>query len=349
MKCTWDKKLIYKLYKNPTSKEELSGLLLTYFEFLDTLVNTRFPIKKMLDLDCSFINNNSFLESINDEFVTKSHLCQNPEADFMHYFSKEDILDLTASFYNSLEPDFQKAFAKLYAKRYGHLRFINPINSRFFVGSTFHSPSEDETFIAARYNKNLSSLITLIHEYAHAIAFQINKSKSIEVENQVFCEIESIFMELVALEFFEKNFPELQNDIDASRIESYNTAVEDATIMHYKIDFKHLIKEFNIDINDKNTLQLLKFLKDETILPLSHILYIFQISADMVCKYPIGTLIAIELYNIYLQDPQEAFALYRQIICFKDLPNDQIYEEIKKMGITPSANIESFERKLRKN
>ena len=349
MRCTWNKKLIFKLYQNPTIRDELSGLLLTYFEMLDTIINTRYPIKRMLDLDATCMKENLFIEDIIDEFISKIDFMQNANNDFNVIFSKDDVLALTACFYNSLEPDFQNAFAKIYAKRNDCLRFISPVNTHLFAGSTFHSPTADETFIASKYNKTFASITTLIHEYAHAISFQLNKDKSIEVQDQIFSEIESIFMELVALDFFEKNYSNLRLDINTSRLILYNTAIEDAIITHYKILFIKVLKEKGISINEGSLLRIINHLKNESGLPLSDILYTFNIPLDTICKYPIGTLIAIELYNIYKQNPQEAFNLYRNIICFNDLLNSEIYEKLKKMGINPPSHLETFEKKLTRN
>ena len=348
MRCTWDKKLLVKLYSDPTIRDELSGLLLSYVEFLDVMVNYKRTVKNAIKNDGDYIKANFFIEDLISDFLTKSSIVAESQKDYIHRFNKEDILLLASSFYNNLEDDFRNIFMELFSQRFDHLRFSGPMNSRFFTGSTFHSNHADETFIACQYNKTFVNILSLIHEYAHGISFQINGFKPTDEEYNAFCEIESIFMELVALDFFEKHHPEFINDITLCRKKLYNSLIEDATIVNYKIDFKYIIEDKQININDQSTLSLIRLLINETGLSLKDILYVLQLPASTLCKYPIGALIAFELYDIYQRDTKEAFNMYRKIIFSNIRSNAQFYEKIKEMGITPSSHLETFERKLTK-
>ena len=349
MKCTWDKKLIFKIYGNKDIRNELSGLLLSYIEFLDILVNYKSPVKDSLKSDYDFIKANFFIEDVISDFLTNYSIIGDDDEDYILRFTKEDILFLTSDFYNSLDEEFRDIFIKLFNKRFNHLRFTNPINSKFFSGCTFHSILADETFIASQYNKTLPNILSLIHEYAHAISFQINNSKSVDDEDNIFGEIESIFIELVALDFLEHNYPNLIDDITANRINLYNSTIEDATIINTTIDFKYIFEENLLDITQKSAIALIKLLKKETGLSVRDILYVLEFPTRTICKYTIGTLIAFELYSIYQENPKEAFKIYRRIICLSRFTNAEIFEEVKKMGINPSSHIEQFTRKLIKH
>ena len=349
MRYTWDKKLILRLYKDKAVREELTGLLQTYLGLFDYLNNSHFPVKKTIQMDRDFVSTYTFVEDIMNEFLYK---CKTPtitDEGFLHKFTKEDALNLTASFYNSLDEDIKKYFDRLFKERFNHLRFTCSINSILFSGGTFHSNIADETFIVSQYNKTFANILTLIHEYAHAISFQLNRNKMTEVQNDLFCEIEAVFMELVAMDYFEKNFPEYKSDIYESRLDCYISTISDAISVCDKFEFDNIFKDFSIDPNKKSFLEMIMLLKRETNLNYSQLLCIFNLPAIVISKYPLGTLVAIELYKVYEENPNEAFNLYRRIIQLNGLPSKQMYEELKKMGLNPSTNIDILERKLTKN
>ena len=55
MECNWDKKLIFNLYRNPESHEDITGLLASYFGFLDNIRDLFLPLKeKLLNDSCFF-------------------------------------------------------------------------------------------------------------------------------------------------------------------------------------------------------------------------------------------------------------------------------------------------------
>ena len=114
MRYTWDKKLILRLYKDKAVREELTGLLQTYLGLFDYLNNSHFPVKKTSQMDRDFVSTYTFVEDIMNEFLYK---CKTPtitDEGFLHKFTKEDALNLTASFYNSLDEDIKKYFDRLY-------------------------------------------------------------------------------------------------------------------------------------------------------------------------------------------------------------------------------------------
>ena len=79
------------------------------------------------------------------------------------------------------------------------------------------------------------------------------------------------------------------------------------------------------------------------------LLKLINIPVHLIAPYPIGGLIAIELYEKYRNDPKTAFELYRQIISIDYKTNKEFYEKLQAMGIIPNANIETFEKRLIKH
>ena len=347
MRYTWDKKSLLKTLFNKQAREELSGLYLTYVG-LRSLQETHYAARETMAYDSECFITNPFIEDILTNFAHKSHVGELPATKYKEKFTKEQIMGLTASFYGSLDKSFLDIFKQLFAERNTHFRFTCASLFHYFSGHTFHSKAVDETFISADFNQTFDNVLTVIHEYAHAIWYKKHDKLPKEYNGNLFCEVESLFMELIAMDYFEKHYPSLKDDVESARYDFYDCIVKDITVMLNKIAVYAEAKDLNIDFATVNILGLLKHLIRKLELSIFEIRKVLEMPADTLCIYPIGGLIAIELYLIYREDPERAFSLYNQILSIQCKDNNELYEEIKKMGIIPSANIEQYERLLLK-
>ncbi len=348
MKYTWDKKLLWKLWQNPQTRQELELLYKSYFGLLMFDQDLHMSTKGTIADDTFFFLENNFLETLLMDFAYKSNVKNLPDNGFSEKIkSKDEIMQLTNDFYRSLEDDtIRSIFAKLYEQRFTHLRFTSVLNSMSFAGYTFYSSNANETFISVDFTKTLANVFSLVHEYGHAIWDNARQEEYCDISDNMFCEIESIFMELLAFDYIEKNYPKYAEDAKTARFNCYDNALCDMDILLYKNDFSKDIIHLEKDFGDLSNTQLIHFLKNKWQLTTKDMIKIFRIPAYAICPYPIGTLIAIELYYIYQKDPQEALKIYKELMLYKFKSNYEFFTELKKMGITPSEHIDAYERTL---
>ena len=349
MKYTWDKKLMWNLWKNPNIRREMASFYSAYINPFNFINEVHLSKKDTLENDTVFLLENPFLEKILYNFAYKSNLKDIPEGVIKEKLTKEDLLDLTNCFYSSIDKDIYSYFEPIFKERFSHFWFNPSFLSKMFDGFTYHSEIANDTFISVNNFGNVVTLFAIIHEYAHALWWNGRNSDCLDFEDSVFDETEAIFMELIAADFFTKKCPNLSNDIQIANFDSYNTSLTDMDIIMYKNDFKNKIVDLDISLRDLNAHSLMKIFKKEMGLTKGDIHKIFAMPAHVLCPYPIGTLTAIELYLIYEKDPEKGLDLYKKIMNLKAQDNQDYYEQIKKMGISPSENIDIYERKLMKS
>ena len=173
--------------------------------------------------------------------TSKNKITNISHPPYKESFTKHQIFELTNCFYGSLDKSFFDLFEQRYRERNSHFRFTNPFTSKIFAGSTFHSHKANETFIVSQYDGTFANIIEVIHEYAHAIAFNMIDKNTIEPD--LFSEIESLFMEFIAFDFFEENYSEYAQDILNARLDKYYSIILDAKNVFNKMVINIVLNE----------------------------------------------------------------------------------------------------------
>ena len=250
--------------------------------------------------------------------------------------SKKDILELTHDFYKQLDKTIYGYFMKNWRKN--HINFER--YNKDFLGETVFIKSLCESFIRVDRVFTSEDLLTSVHEYGHAISFQINPNNIIK-NKDLFTEIESLFFELVASDFFTKS---IGPEYTYSKAHYFNTCIKMAsqieTYLKLIQEEKKLGRSFISNKELKNIGKIYNISPEEIECylrkPLSYSHY-----------YLTSYLFAVELYNLYKEDKEKALTLLQKIIRLKDLQPEQYYYNIKRLGFIPNQSMPTFINELK--
>lgn len=350
-KYNWDKRLLQRYLFDPVISEDL-GLA---FEFLDNprkFDEPKMSFQRVLASDCHFFDYNPFLEkaysTIINENTTATFI---PTASYKTIIPVDRAIFLTNAFYRETSPSIYKAFLANYSKRFTHLMESTPKLFRSigdYSGHCFCSETARDCLIQFWATRDIDMLTVLIHEYAHAMAFTLRDYHYTLDQNVVFSEVESIFMELIAALWIKKNTgyaKEIHNEVIKIHNEILNIArisLETYDLcsmtmdMHFQgksINFNSVVTQAKSEFGDMDKDYIAKLLKSPI---------------DMLTPYGYSGLIAVELYLIYLQSPNDAFDLLERIVCANGENPIKMSYTIKQLGITPGLNFDNFSRSLKK-
>lgn len=250
--------------------------------------------------------------------------------------TENDILTLTHDFYRSINPFFYEHFMKRFKERDTYLNF-GIYNRRLHHGEAISLPSTNEVFINVNREFTLEDFGTTVHEYSHAISFTINPSHQ-TLGKQHFTEIDSIFFELLAYDYF-YDLTKNQTAV-LLKAQEHNHNITYANKFNTMMYLEILETELNRDFRNTEEMQKLATQR-------------FRISPDYLEKtlkygnehpeiYLTGYMIAIELYMLYKKDKDKALYILRQIIEMRAINAEEYYNNIIKLGIIPNLSIPMY-------
>lgn len=348
-KYVWDEKLITSYMLDPDVSPEFEEAF-AFLEYKrDTSVEKQGALQ-VLSRDISFIANNPFVYPVFDQIAT-------PELKYMRFKSNSskisinEALRLMNFFYADSDAEVYNCFRPIFDKRYTNLMVVSPNKKNQASGYSGHcycSPKAKDVLIDVIDTSNYEMLAVLTHEFAHATAFGYRGFELDNEDNIVFDEIESIFMEIVANNWFMQNSSyKKEAAIEMKKI--YNEVLDCARLFlevsdlcdmvgemhseHKKVNMRSIIEQARVDYTDMRAYYIKRLL-----------------SYPIECDTPYGysALIAIELYQIYLQDPKAVFDLYKRIILSNKKTAGETNRAINQMGITAGEHLEDFARSLKR-
>ncbi|MBE6140387.1 MAG: hypothetical protein E7172_02500 [Firmicutes bacterium] len=251
--------------------------------------------------------------------------------------NKEELFDIC---FNFIENVFPKNIKDQIINHYQHSMTIFHIpNYEYLKGETVYIPYLEESYIYLYGHLNFKMAMILIHEIAHSYHY-LNNYMPPYNKNNCFCEIISLFFEFLFLNYYLDNlkYSDISKKLLIENFSFYN---------YYSIKINKLLKLYK-KINylqNKHNISLkeiiIKYIDDPNIIK------VFNMNPKENYIYVFGYIIAIELFMIYLEDPNQAFLDLNKIIMIDGQlnPNDY-FEEIKKIGITPTLNSKKFQKSL---
>lgn len=247
--------------------------------------------------------------------------------------SQKELLQITHDFYKSQDKEIYNKFMESYKYRRNHLRFINESD---YCGTTYSIPYFNETFIEVINTPDINMLYSLIHEYAHAIAFHFNPNSFMDYNRYFTNEIESTFFELVASDYLKKNV-----NVGSEYEAIYNDFL---TTINNCVDLTDYLKL--IELYSKNKIRtnrgLRKIAYEECDFTNLYYENLMEITPSALTPYVIGYLFAVELYELYKFDKEKALYNFKKMTLLKDLTNLEYYREIKKLGLYPNSHLNDF-------
>lgn len=236
------------------------------------------------------------------------------------YYSDNDVLCFINDFYKSLGNDIYDNFSINFRKKDYNFKFIDgSFNNRYglFAGFTIAINYLKKNYIEVENANSVQKIMYATHEYAHATAREITSYKKI---NDEISEVESLFMELLAIDYYKNLLG--KNDFDKYAYNNLNSMLNSA---NYVIRVNNAYKTINKMIKSNTNIDEIKnfdIFKDMD----SYVI------ADII--YPHCYLLAVELYEEYKIDPEKALYKYKKII-----NNNVLYS---KIFIKPNDNITNY-------
>ena len=255
-------------------------------------------------------------------------------------YSKEDVFMLTHDFFATLDKEIFKKFLSAFKIRNSNVIFTK---KDLKDAGGYTDIKNDNIYIVAAQTETIDDVCTLVHEYGHALAMISNTEG---LKTHYYREIESKFLEILSCFYLMKNINEEEPAKLINMFCARSQCMSDDTISKY---------------------QIYDFMKKENIFPYDNLLYkkIFQNSINkdkinyktffMYLKYiysnpftyqacyAISDLYVYGLYDIYLNDPEKAFYLYKRILC-KDNKSKEYLESIG-VPISYGENVRKLIRK----
>lgn len=257
-------------------------------------------------------------------------------------FSKDDIFVLTHDFYQDILPSSMLPFfQKTFKDRKDHIRFsFNSSN----CGYTIYVPFLDETFIESQYTPNrqtLSDVITLIHEFAHAIFFQINYGQQESIQLLPFWEYWSLFIENIAFDYFAQ-IPTLS--FSAVRDKQMEWACYKNDAYDLSSIFKILEMLDNSSVYNNRHLKLLVWQK----LGISECTLEALLNSSKYPNFPyvVSYILIIELLTLYSKDKDMCWHIIFKILAIEADSVDDFYHQLLDLGIVLNEHTKEFDQKM---
>lgn len=236
--------------------------------------------------------------------------------------SQNQLINLLLGFYNSVDPELYSVLKTIFAN--SSIRFTKDSNSSVY-GETYFLHYKKECFISINSFNTLQDFFTIIHEFAHGINFYFN-NESDSVKNKYFMEIITLFMELLAADYYQQTFRSTDPIIYTAN--EFNNYV----LIARNIDaLLKLLSQVSMNFKSSQTRKILNSNKNGN-----------QI-------YLTAYLFAIELYHLYKIDPEYSLYLLKYIL---RLPIDNppsFYKQLIDLDLVPNAHLSEHYQNLFEN
>ena len=354
MKYYWDKRILRKMAKNPITLGEAKELIKVARDPFSMEDNLKFRKAESFTYDLRYLKGKIYCYPFLAELMDNTEGLRNTTFEFLNTkntYSLDTSVELTKDFFSTVnDPDIQKAFNHAFSKLEGRFRRIHHIFNAYYKAHTYFLEGTKDFLMDISPSNRLDDTLKIDHEFGHVIGYYLRNFKCTDANFEIFDEIESTFLELIAMDFLEKT-SDFKEDVLAERIYFYKQLVEEADIMLSKFDIFYATENIlaHSELEDFTLRKLYIYMTRVLDVPRKDINDALKVPAEYSLQYIISQLIALELYDIYLQDPNEAYRLYKIIISLKGNTDEEIMNKIKELGISPASHITTFTRKLTRN
>lgn len=249
---------------------------------------------------------------------------------------KEDIMDLVNELYKSIGGDIYEHFCKVYNNRHKWIRYIA---DEIDYANMIFIPGVNKPYMtlgATGKDRYRNDLIDAAHEMGHGLVSLMSPERYYG-DDYFFNEIETTFFELIAQDFFAKELGDTGfYDDEEARLETYYCTAEDILANQRLVDKRYSLgnptKEELFNAIANKQLQGMLLASDEA-----------DIQKDI--KYLFSYIVAIELYEIYKQDPKTALEMLKAILVKKEKESE--YTNITRI-VTPNKSLIKFKNYITK-
>ncbi len=323
-------KQLQKLDSNdPLVKETIDGIKSTFKTFSEIYrpITPQEYLKSSYDFIIPYSFLFSHLEQLanipNDTYLSTS---LNPTLNL----KQEDLLELVHTFFKeATTKQFYQDFLHFFQKRATHFH-IYSAPALLYADATY-LPYYQESYIQINARHELLDIPTIAHEYAHSIQFFHNYNKNLFKELIPFVEIVSTFIELICTEFITEQYYEKIGII--TQFEELDTTLENIKSLKDEIRLLKTMSSSNIDsiITDDDNIDII------------------EESASSYFIYDTAWLIATNLFQIYLNDPEKAFYfLYKIINLDTNLSAKDYFQELTKLGLTTPEGLKTYDNYIKR-
>lgn len=278
---------------------------------------------------------NYFLDSINNLINSKTCIpaLEDYNLEIYKTLNCSYVLGFTHDFYNSLDHEIASLFNQEFKNRKDNIQFTNKRSYSTYL------PHSKQSFINITRNKTVEDFINCVHEYGHSISDRI-KFRENYYNNYPFVELASIFFSLLAYDRLMDDFEDMDNDVIKLKVIEAKTIEKNAIMINL---FNKYYQENNLILSRKKTTKDMKRKLNKKILFIKELLEVSNIERY---SYVIPYMLAIELYMIYLEDPEKSIYLLKEIIKMEEQDNYLI--KLENMNIQISQNTSEFFKTLKK-
>ena len=161
-----------------------------------------------------------------------------------------------------------------------------------------------------------------------------------EKNKRYFFEIDTLFIELIIADYLRNLFK--NNEADKANLIThleYCNQVIYSSIIYTLTDYE---KTNNTQLQSNK--QMKELIKNTFGIKENIFEEIFQTGdTEIITKYIISYMFAIELYLLYLNDKDKSLYILKKIIQVKGLSKEEYYKYIKSLGLFPSTSIHEYE------
>lgn len=251
--------------------------------------------------------------------------------------STHKILTVSRSFYDSIGGIFASKYVEM-AKRFKDTLHIRKLPQKVVTnGQTYSVYNTDITFVELGVNQTTQDYVSAIHEFGHGISCAINPMAMYDYGKYCFIELDSLFFEMVGLDFLSSNLS-LEKDSFDINIQVLKDYIYSAQLICSKLDMydslspDQLYEKRNVKNYLFNEIGYNKLGAND----------VMNTYIRDYLHYIISYLTAIELYMIYQSDKSLALDLLHKIIITKQEFPIGYLNFVKSLGLEPGKSFNDY-------
>lgn len=223
--------------------------------------------------------------------------------------TNEDLITITKDFYRKMVPnhiylDFEKAL-----ENKNNIHFSYAKTNDNYAGLTVIDPLLRKKYIYISRVNQLLDLVNLPHESFHYLFNDFDAYLSTAYNMYYTTEIEGSFANILFGDYFYQNAVEHKNYFHEYFLEVYHSGISELVVRNTFLKSLRNNKQLNMKKLNKH----LEYWGLEPFTCKEELLDFITDPLEINIKYTLGYLVAIDLYYIYLEDPEFAFYLLKNL------------------------------------
>jgi len=276
-----------------------------------------------------------YIPDINDFFTGFYFNMPEQPTSFQRIETKKSkILTMTKDLYLDVKPIYYERLLNRERTSNLRLRFERSKHNTQYEGITFPIYSTDTTLVSSNINKHIGDYFNLIHEFGHVLNHSYYRYQIFDENKYALQEVAPLFFELVGGDYLIKQGLD-NREINKLFVHMFRDAVSGAGVDTYRMDLIRNRKRFEEDQEVVDYLE--RNFEDQALIDFS---IANVISENM--HYVFSYMVAVELYQLYLVNKEEALCRLNKIMKVSGLKPSEYYEYIRDLGIKPLDSMTEY-------